>query len=124
MMMEHVLAGDTGQEASVLRQSPQIPLRRIFESEDIGLFHLALMPGQRVPIGHDDLITLVLCLAGDVVLVRNGEVLRIAAGSYAIIPEGETGALDASDEPARLLLFVGLDQLPGAFFNSYGAADV
>jgi quercetin dioxygenase-like cupin family protein len=122
--MEQVYAGDIAQRAAILRHSPQIALRRIFESEDIGLFHLSLTPGQRVPIGHDDLMTVVLCLAGEVVLVRNGEVLRISVGSYAIIPEGETGALGASDEPTQLLLFVGLDQLPGAFFNSYGAANV
>jgi hypothetical protein len=124
MIMEQVLAGDIRHEASILKHPRQIALRRIFESEDIGLFHLTLMPGQRAPIGHDDLMTVVLCLAGEVVLIRNGEVLRVAVGSYAIVPEGETGALDASDEPAQLLLFVGLDQLPGAFFNSYGAANV
>jgi uncharacterized cupin superfamily protein len=124
MIMEQVLAGDTRHDASILKRSRHVALRQIFESEDIGLFHLTLMPGQRAPIGHDDLITVALCLAGEVVLIRNGEVLRVAVGSYAIIPEGETGALDASDQPAQLLLVVGLDQLPGAFFNSYRAAKV
>ena len=115
--MEQVLAGDIPQRAAVLRHS-QVALRRVFENEDIGLFHLSLAPGTRRPIGHDDLVTVVLCLAGEVVLVRNGEVLRISVGSYAIIPEGKTGALGTSDEPTQLLLFVGLDQLPGAFFSS------
>jgi|HubBroStandDraft_1064217.scaffolds.fasta_scaffold60026_2 hypothetical protein len=122
--MEQVIAGEMTRAPPILGHSPQIALRRIFESEDIGLYHLSLTRGQRVPIGHDDLATVVLCLAGHVVLIRNGEVLRIEVGSYAIIPEGATGALAASDEPVQLLLFAGLDQLAGAFFNSYGAANV
>ena len=122
--MEQVIAGEMTRAPPILGHSPQIALRRIFESEDIGLYHLSLVRGQRVPIGHDDLVTVVLCLAGQLVLIRNGEMLSIEAGSYAVIPEGATGVLAASDEPAQLLLFAGLDQLAGAFFNSYGAANV
>src|SRR5215469_8098558 len=121
--MEQALAHEIAQEAPILRHFPQVALRRIFESKDISLFHLSLTRGQRVPIGRDDLVTMVLCLAGEVVLIRNGEVLGVEAGSYAIIPEGETGALAASDEPTQLLLFVGLEQLPGVFFNTNDGAD-
>jgi quercetin dioxygenase-like cupin family protein len=114
--MKQELASDEARRAAVLRHSP-VALRRIFESEDIGLFHLSLAPGMRLQIGHEDLVTVVLCLAGEAVLTRNGEVLRISIGSYAIIPEGKTGALGTADETTQLLLFEGLDQLPGVFFN-------
>jgi quercetin dioxygenase-like cupin family protein len=124
MIMEQVLAGDIGQEPALLKHSPEIPLRRIFESEEIGLFHLALAPGQRVPIGHDDLVSVVLCLAGGLSLIRSGEALGVEVGSYAVIPEGQICALAASDEATKVLWFLGFEQLPGAFFNSYGPADV
>jgi hypothetical protein len=121
--MEQVLAGDVGQQPSALEHS-ETALRRIFESEEIGLFHLALTRKQRVPVGHDQLVSMVVCLAGGVAIVRDGAAVAVDVGSYAVIPEGQIAALVAPDGAAQVLLFLGFEQLPGAFFNSYGPAGV
>jgi hypothetical protein len=126
MTIEHVTVGDIGGEPLVIAHPPSPPLglSRIFESEEVGLFHVTLSELQCVPVGHDELIVLVLCLAGEIALTQAKRELSLAAGCYAVIPEGQAGEIAARDGNAEALLFFGFEQLPGAFFNSYGSANV
>lgn len=123
MNIEHVTAGEMGRQAPLF-EHPALALRRIFESEEVGLFHATLAERQPVPLGHDELVILVLCVTGEIVLTEAKRELALAAGSYAVIPEGRAGEIVAGDGGAEALLFFGFEQLPGAFFNSYGSAHV
>ncbi|HJT09021.1 MAG TPA: hypothetical protein VJ747_18965 [Stellaceae bacterium] len=124
--MRDVIGGDTGEQPPLLdRVSSGAALRRIFESEETGLFHLELQDDRPVSIGHEQLVSLVLCLDGRVVLTEDGEETIVERGSYAVVQEGQICTLAAGvDGCAEALLFVGLEQLPGAFFNSFGPANV
>lgn len=126
MPMDHVLAGDVSGEAPAATAPPSsTPApRRIFESDEVGLFHLTLTEGQRVPVGHEELTILVLCLAGEIALANGQREVTLASNCYATLSEGETGEITSRDGGAEALLFLGLEQLPGAFFNSYGSANV
>lgn len=122
--MKEPIGGDIRGQPSLLgRVASGAALRRVFESEETGLFHFAL--GERpVHIGHEQLVSLILCLDGRAVLRDDGEVVVLESGNYAIVHEGEACELAAHGPAAEVLLFVGFEQLPGAFFNSYGPANV
>ncbi|HEX6841351.1 MAG TPA: hypothetical protein VF113_07475 [Stellaceae bacterium] len=123
--MSEVIGGDTSEQPSLLdRAAPDAALRRIFESEETGLFHLELQDYRPVSIGHEQLVTLVLCLDGSIVLTEDGEETMVERGSYAVVQEGQMCTLAARGGGAEALLFFGLEQLPGAFFNSFGPANV
>jgi mannose-6-phosphate isomerase class I len=123
--MREVVGGDTREQASLLdRVSSDAALRRIFESEETGLFHLVLDGDRPVSIGHQQIVSLVLCLDGKVVLSEDDEQTIVERGSYAVVQEGQMCTLAASGGGAEALLFFGLEQLPGAFFNSFGPANV
>lgn len=123
--MTDVVGGDTREQPSLLgRVSSDAALRRIFESEETGVFHLALRGDRPVSIGHEQIVSLILCLDGRVVLSEDGEETLVERGSYAVVQEGQMCTLAAAGEGAEALLFFGLDQLPGAFFNSFGPANV
>ena len=123
--MREVVGGDTREQASLLdRVSSDAALRRIFESEETGLFHLVLDGDRPVSIGHEQIVSLVLCLDGKVVLSEDDEQTIVERGSYAVVQEGQMCTLAASGGGAEALLFFGLEQLPGAFFNSFGPANV
>ena len=123
--MTEVIGGDTREQPSLLgRVSSGAALRRIFESEETGLFHLALHGDRPVSIGHEQVVSLVLCLDGKVVLTEDGEQTIVERGSYAVVQEGQICTLAAGGGDAEALLFVGVEQLPGAFFNSFGPANV
>ena len=126
MSLDQVIAGDMSSEALRVKRpgAPALALRRIFESQEVGVFQVALSDGERVPVGHDALVVLILCLAGEIALTAEGRDMNLAVGAYAVIPEGEAAEIAAQDGAAEALLFFGLDQLPGAFFNSYGSANV
>ena len=126
MNLNQVSAGDVSGETVVIERpaAPAVALRRIFESQEVGVFQAALADGDRLPVGHDELVILVLCLAGEIALTAEGREINLAPGAYAVIPEGEAAEIAAQDGAAEALLFLGLDQLPGAFFNSYGSANV
>ncbi len=125
-MMTQAVGGEIGEQSPLLGRSlASAPaLRRIFESEETGLFHLTIADGERVAIGHDQLVSLVLCLHGEALLSEGERALVLESGSYAVIPEGHVCELGTSDAAAQVLLFFGFEQLPGAFFNSYGPANV
>lgn len=123
--MTQAVGGEIGEQPPLLGgPSPAPELRRIFESEETGLFHLSLDENARVRIGHDQLVSLVLCVGGEAMLSEDGRPVVLESGSYAIVPEGQVCELGASGLGARVLLFFGFEQLPGAFFNSYGPANV
>ena len=123
--MREVIGGDTREQPSLLdRVSSDVALRRIFESEETGLFHLELHGDRPVSVGHEQVVSLVLCLGGRVVLTEDGEETIVERGSYAVVQEGQICMLAADGAGAEALLFVGLEQLPGAFFNSFGPANV
>lgn len=123
--MKEVVAGNVREQASLLdRVSSDAALRRIFESEETGLFHLTLDGDRPIRIGHDQIVTLVLCLDGKVVLSEDDEERTIEKDSYAVVQEGQICTLAAASARAEALLFFGFEQLPGAFFNSYGPANV
>lgn len=123
--MKQVVGGGIGEQASLLERSfPDVALRRVFESEETGLFHMTLDGDRPVRIGHEQLVSLVLCLDGKVVLTEDDEEAEIESGSYAVVREGQICSLAARGAGAEVLLFFGLEQLPGAFFNSYGPANV
>jgi mannose-6-phosphate isomerase class I len=123
--MREVIGGDTREHSSLLcRVSSDAALRRIFESEETGLFHLALHGDQPVSIGHEQIVSVILCLDGRVVLTEDGEETIVERGSYAVVQEGQMCTLAAGGGGAEALLFFGLEQLPGAFFNSFGPANV
>ncbi len=126
MTIEQVAAGDMADGALVVERpsSPAASLNRIFESEEIGLFRIALADRQRVPVGDEEVTVLVLCLSGEIALSADDRDVVLPQGSYAVVPEGEAGEIAGSDGDAEALLFFGLEQLPGAFFNSYGSANV
>lgn len=123
--MQEVACGTIATDNSLLERSllPDVVLHGIFESEETGLFHLKL-EDRSVGIGHDEIVTLVLCLDGRVALIEAGEETILDSGSYAVIEEGRTCTLADRGGPAEALLFFGFEQLPGAFFNSYGPANV
>lgn len=123
MSIEDVAAGDLSVEAPLIEHSA-LALRRIFESEEVGFFHATLAERQRVAVGHDELVILVLCATGEIVLTEGARELILVPGSYAVVPEGQTGEIAARDGGAEAVLFFGFEQLPGAFFNSYGSAHV
>ena len=122
--MKEPIGGNVREQPSLLdRTASGAALRRVFESEEIGLFHFAL--GSRpVRIGHEQLVSLILCLEGRAVLSDEGDDRVLEGGNYAVVREGETCELAAHGAAAEVLLFVGFEQLPGAFFNSYGPANV
>ena len=124
--MQEVACGTIAAQDSLLERSrpSDAALRRIFESEETGLFHLELQGDRPVSIGHEQLATLVLCLDGRVVLTEDGEETIVERGSYAVVQEGQMCTLAAAGGSANALLFFGLEQLPGAFFNSFGPANV
>jgi mannose-6-phosphate isomerase class I len=123
--MSEVIGGDTREQPSLLnRVSADAALRRIFESEETGLFHLQLRGDRPVSVGHEQLVSLILCLEGRVVLSEDGEETVVERGSYAVVQEGQMCTLAAAGGAAEALLFFGLEQLPGAFFNSFGPANV
>jgi hypothetical protein len=124
--MKEVASGTPDQHESLLARSflPEAALGRIFESEETGLFHLKLAGGGPLAIGHDRIVTLVLCLEGRLALTEAGEESILDSGSYALVEEGQACTLAACGSGAEALLFFGLEQLPGAFFNSYGPANV
>jgi redox-sensitive bicupin YhaK (pirin superfamily) len=124
--MNEVIAGDAILQRPLLDHLSSIPLtlRRIFESEEVGLFHVSLKGTRRMPLGHDHLTCVVLSLEGAISLREEGRERTIDAGSYAVLAEGQVCDISAVEAGAEALLFIGLEQLPGAFFNSYGPADV
>ena len=124
--MDDVVAGDARLQRPLLDHLCSVPLnlRRIFESEEVGLFHVSFEGTRGVALGHDRLTCLVLSLAGAISLREATRERRIDAGSYAVVPEGQVCDISALEASAEALLFVGFEQLPGAFFNSYGPADV
>lgn len=123
--MKEAVGGDLREQASLLDPvSSEAVLCRIFESEETGLFHLTLDGNRPVSIGHEQIVSLVLCLAGKVVLTEDGEETIVDSGSYAVVDEGQMCTLAAAGTDAEVLLFFGFEQLPGAFFNSYGPANV
>jgi hypothetical protein len=124
--MKQVVGGNISEQASLLERSflPEVGLRRIFESEETGLFHLIIDGDRPVNIGHEQLVTLVLCLKGTVALTEDDRESVIENGNYAVVAEGQMCSLAARDAGAEALLFFGFEQLPGAFFNSYGPANV
>ncbi|HEX9490003.1 MAG TPA: hypothetical protein VF930_06945 [Stellaceae bacterium] len=124
--MKQVVGGEIGEQASLLERSllPDMALRRIFESEETGLFHLTLGADRPVLIGHDQLVSLILCLEGRVVLSEDDEEVVLESGAYSVVREAQMCALAARGAGAEVLLFFGFEQLPGAFFNSYGPANV
>ena len=123
--MQEVACGTIATQDSLLKRSrlPDVALHPIFESEETGLFHLKL-EGRPVGIGHDEIVTLVLCLDGKMALIETGEETLLESGSYAVIEEGRACTLVDRGGPAEALVFFGFEQLPGAFFNSYGPANV
>ena len=124
--MEHVIAGETGEQRSLLDHPSlsHVTLRPIFESEEIGLFHMTLGGAQSVHVGHEQLTSVVLCSQGTIVLRQAERELTLEVDGYSIIPEGEACELVADSAGAQALVFVGVEQLPGAFFNSFGSANV
>ena len=123
--MTQVIGGRVGDEASLIeRSNPDVALRRVFESEETGLFHMTLDGERPVRIGHEQLVSLVLCLDGKIVVSDGDDEAEIDNGSYAIVHEGQSCMLAARGAGAEALVFFGLEQLPGAFFNSYGPANV
>ncbi len=124
--MKQVVGGNIGEQASLLERSalPDVALRRIFESEETGLFHVTLDGDRPIRVGHDQLVSLILCLEGKVVLTENDEEVVLESGNYSVVREGQMCAVAARSAGAEVLLFFGFEQLPGAFFNSYGPANV
>jgi hypothetical protein len=124
--MKQVVGGDIGEQRSLLERAvlPGVALRRIFESEETGLFHLTLDGDQPARIGHDQLVSLILCLEGTVVLTEDDEEAVLESGAYSVVREGQICTVGARGAGAEVLLFFGFEQLPGAFFNSYGPANV
>jgi hypothetical protein len=124
--MEHVIAGEIREQRSLLDHPSlsHVALRRIFESEEIGLFHMTLGGAQRVHIDHEQLTSVVLCSQGSIVLREGGREVTLEVDGYSIILEGQACELVAHPAGAQALVFVGVEQLPGAFFNSYGSANV
>jgi hypothetical protein len=124
--MKQVIGGNIGEQPSLLERSvlPDVALRRIFESEETGLFHVTLDCDRPVRVGHDQLVSLILCLEGKVALSEDGEEVVLESGSYSVVREGQICALAARGAGAEVLVFFGCEQLPGAFFNSYGPANV
>jgi hypothetical protein len=124
--MDDIVAGDTRLQRPLLDHLSPVPLtlRRIFESEEVGLFHISPKATRRIRLGHDRLACLLLCLEGAISLCEEGRERTIDAGSYAVLGEGQVCDIRASAAGAEALLFIGLEQLPGAFFNSYSPADV
>jgi hypothetical protein len=124
--MKQVIGGAIGEQSALLEHSvlPDVALRRIFESEETGLFHATLDGDQPLRIGHDQLVSLILCLEGKVAVTEDDEEVVLETGAYSIVREGQTCAVAARGAGAEVLLFFGFEQLPGAFFNSYGPANV
>ena len=124
--MENVVAGEIkSKEPLLVHPSPApLTLRRVFESEEVGLFHISLEGTNGVRIGHDRLMCLLVCLQGSIALREAGRELTIEVGGYATLAEGQVCDIAAPEASAQALLFVGFEQLRGAFFNSYGPADV
>jgi hypothetical protein len=124
MSMEQVVGGAIGEAPSLFSGAAPVALRRIFESEEVGFFHLALRGAERVVLGHDRLVSVVLSLEGRAVLVAKDKETRLEPGTFAVVEEGQRCVLAGRGSGAKMLLFLGLDQLPGAFFNSFGPAHV
>lgn len=124
MSIEEVQSGRTSERASLITGAKAVALRPIFESEEIGFFHLALRGAERVALGHDRLVGVVHCLEGRAVLIAKEGETPLEPGSFAVVEEGQSCTLVGRGSGAKLLLFLGLDQLPGAFFNSFGPANV
>lgn len=124
MSIEQVLSGTISERPSLIKNPASIALRPIFESEEIGFFHLALRGAERFALGHDRLVSVVLCLEGRAALIAKDAETTLEPGSFSVVEEGQRCALAGRGSGAKLLLFLGLDQLPGAFFNSFGPAHV
>lgn len=124
MSTEQPLGGAISEQPSLIKHPAPVTLRRIYESEEIGFFHLALRGAERVALGHDRLVSLVLCLEGKAALIAKDAEIVLEPGSFSVVDEGQRCALAGRGSGAKLVLFLGLDQLPGAFFNSFGPAHV
>jgi hypothetical protein len=124
--MEQVRAGETSEQRSLLDHPSLsgVTLRGIFESEEVGLFHMTLGGAQRVRVGHERLLSIVLCSQGSITLNHVGRERILEVDSYLVVPEGEACELVADPAGAQALVFIGFEQLPGAFFNSYASANV
>lgn len=98
-------------------------IRSIVESEEIAWCLAHVHPGATVRHQPDPLLRLIYQVSGicRVKLDRDGKYSEISTGHFIVLPENE-GCELTSLEPKDVVtqvIFFGVEQLPGAFFNTY-----
>ena len=99
-------------------------LYRLAESEEIAWCVARLRRGCPVVRGSEGLMLVMYQVLGECrVELPDGSEHLLLPGHYAQIPEGTACVVTALNGDAEQVVFYGVEQLPGAFFNTYQSSN-
>lgn len=99
----------------------------IVESEEIAWTLARISPGATVRHQPDPLLRVIYQIQGSarVRVIGDAEFTDLAAGHFVVLPEFSTCEITSLEQTTFVeqVIFFGLEQLPGAFFNTYRSSN-
>lgn len=96
-----------------------VAARTIIDTSEVSWCVVRFAPGGHASHDEEDIVRLVYQVSGQATLSIDGEQQHIESGQFVMVPEGARYEVTADGEGCEQVVFLGLDQLLGGFFNTY-----